>query len=164
MLLTKTRSPALRGSFAAQGYGERFAADDDQFDSDDGAVRSDRTNREIEAFLDAHANSDVPDQARTLDGVIRSRRADNAAGGQPVYGHAPFPDSFGFVLAHLFTRTPLAQREAADVIARLEPGVRMSVAAQLRAQLQEVQSVASSGMHRSASDEGGATSPRRQGA
>lgn len=123
-ILSRARRKPLGGSPVR----ERVPGDDDE------ALRSAETRHRIQSFYDVLQGGDEAEQARVLGKIIESWRADNAAGGLPVYAHRPLPQDFARDLAGIF-KTPGAEGKAtADAIAvRLEPGTSAALMQQIAA-------------------------------
>lgn len=111
----------------------RFADDED---SDGGAPRSMRTNIKIGEYFDAVANEDVAAQATALSDVARSWRADNAAGGLPVYAHPPLPTSFASTLSQIVAASSDNKPKAAlaEAFSTSDAGLSDLIARQLKSQ------------------------------
>lgn len=99
----------------------------------DEARRSRATDNEIRAFLDAWRTGDGAAQKNALNKIVEGWRADNAAGGVPVYAHLPLPKDFARVLARFAGGIDDAAGAPSitSVVAALDPGVRASVAQQI---------------------------------
>ncbi|MFM9863669.1 MAG: hypothetical protein ACKVRO_08680 [Micropepsaceae bacterium] len=100
--------------------------------NEDEVLRSRTTDHHIQTFFDALEAGDESEQSHALAKIVQSWRADNNAGGLPVYAHLPLPSAFANGLANL-TRSGQNGKPATEgVTARLEAGARVSVLQQLR--------------------------------
>jgi hypothetical protein len=73
----------------------RFAeAPDDESALDERAIPSSRTNTAMRAYFDAREGGDIASAWDAVKDAALSWRADNNAGGLPVYGHLPLPRTF----------------------------------------------------------------------
>ena len=95
--------------------------------------RSAATDQHIETFLDALQNGVHAEQGYIFDKIVNAWRADNAAGGLPVYAHPPLPDVFADHLAATIKQLPEDDRKVhlEGITAKLEPGTRLAVLKQL---------------------------------
>ena len=99
----------------------------------DAPQRSRATDHHIQTFIDAQQNGDHAEQGYIFNNIVNAWRADNAAGGLPVYAHPPLPDIFADHLAATIKKLPENDRNAhlEGITANLEPGTRLSVLQQL---------------------------------
>lgn len=99
-----------------------------------GAIPSQRTHQLIDAFFAAQEAGDKDDLARTLNEVIQSWRADNAAGGVPVHGHLPLPSQFAEMVSERLAGLPAAKRGNGleTMLASSDPGARTMTGQQIR--------------------------------
>lgn len=102
-------------------------------EDDDEAPRSPATDAHMRAFFDAWSEGDEEGQKSALGNVVESWRADNAAGGVPVYGHLTLPRDFADQLKRLASDS--SDKEArwspATILHGLSEGVQTAVARQL---------------------------------
>lgn len=103
------------------------------FEDTDEAPHSGATSEHMQRFFDALQHDDEHEQHHAFGKVVEAWRADKAAGGLPVYAHAPLPNIFANAVVHAMRNVPGAtERVLADGIsARLEPGIRSAVLKQL---------------------------------
>jgi hypothetical protein len=108
-------------------------------DDDDDAQRSPATDGEIHAFFDAFHLGDGAGQQEALNKIVRTWRADNAAGGVPVHAHLPLPKAFAADLARLLQQSGADDEPdtTAHAVANLDMSVRTFVAQQIAAHMAE---------------------------
>lgn len=100
-------------------------------DASDDAVPSPATKSQMQAYLDAWRNSDKTGLERALNKVVEGWRTDNSAGGVPVHAHLPLPDTFAEVIARLAREEVPGQGTLADIVAKLDPGIKTLVSQQI---------------------------------
>jgi hypothetical protein len=97
--------------------------------TEDEARRSPATNVQIRKFLDAWHAGDGATQSDALNNIVRTWRADNAAGGVPVHAHLALPKDFAKMLVE---RVGEPNRLVPGLLTEgLDVGVRAMVAQQL---------------------------------
>ena len=100
--------------------------------NEDEVLRSRATEHHIQTFFGALEVGDESEQSHTLAKIVQSWRADNNAGGLPVYAHLPLPSAFANELANVVHSGLDGKPAAEGITAKLEPGARLSVLQQLR--------------------------------
>ncbi len=98
----------------------------------DEVQRSPATDHHIQTFFDALEAGDTSEQSHALGKIVQSWRADNNAGGLPVYAHPSLPNAFANSLAQLIHSNTDSKSAAEGVATKLEPGARISMFQQLR--------------------------------
>lgn len=106
---------------------------------EDDAKPSPATEGQVRKFFDALHTSDDAAQSDALNKIVRTWRADNAAGGVPVHAHLPLPKAFAADLAHLLESAGDDDKSdaATHAVANLDASVRIFVAQQIAAQMTE---------------------------
>jgi murein DD-endopeptidase MepM/ murein hydrolase activator NlpD len=100
-------------------------------EDEDEVQRSPATEHHIQSFFDALQAGDMSEQSHALAKIVDAWRADNNAGGLPVYAHLPLPSAFANELAKVAQSGPDGKSAAQGITAKLEPGARLSVLQQL---------------------------------
>jgi protein required for attachment to host cells len=134
--------PALRPSVLGRAIGRKALtliprnADEDVGDE---ASPSNATAEHIRTYLDAWPGTSDAPRKDGLNDIVRTWRADNAAGGVPVYAHLPLPATFATTLARLVDETGGTEKQHLldNVAAELDPSVRTLVKGQLAAAIDE---------------------------
>jgi hypothetical protein len=104
----------------------------DQFAPDEQALPSSRTNGAIRAYFDAREAGDADSAWGAVKDAALSWRADNTAGGVPVFGHLPLPKAFAADLARDFGQQESdAGPKLRELLVQLEPGLANQVKMQL---------------------------------
>jgi murein DD-endopeptidase MepM/ murein hydrolase activator NlpD len=127
---SKLETPSVLGRVArSRAYSLQRKSDDDP----DEAAPSPATLGQIRAYFDAWRIGDEADQERALDKIVKTWRADNAAGGLPVHAHLPLPGKFAKTVAQLLeSGSEVQQRPTVDrFIVKLDPSVRVLITHQL---------------------------------
>lgn len=106
---------------------------------EDEAKPSPATDGQVRKFFDAWHTGDDAAQADALSKIVRTWRADNAAGGVPVHAHLPLPTYFAKTLARLVRDTSETVQPAFDrVVTKLDPSAQTFVAQQIAGLVKEV--------------------------
>lgn len=111
----------------------RFAAArDDESALEERAIPSSRTNTAMRTYFDAREGGDTASAWDAVRDAAMSWRADNNAGGLPVYGHLPLPRPFAAEVARDVNNVE-EDRETAlnDLLSRFDPGLAAHVKSQL---------------------------------
>ena len=105
---------------------------DEESALDERATPSSRTNMAIRAYYDARESGDFASAWDAVRDAAMSWRADNNAGGLPVYGHLPLPGPFAAEVARDVNNGE-EDRETAlnDLLTRFDPGLATHVKSQL---------------------------------
>ncbi len=101
-------------------------------EDEDEVQRSPATEHHIRSFFDALQAGNTSEQSHALAKIVDTWRADNNAGGLPVYAHQPLPSGFANELAKVVQSGPDGKPAAEGITAKLEPGARLSVFQQVR--------------------------------
>lgn len=106
-------------------------------EDEDDVKRSPATEHHIQTFFDALQAGDTAEQSHALAKIVDTWRADNNAGGLPVYAHQPLPNAFAKSLGEVMRSAPNPEGKSmmASLATKLEPGARLSVSQQLAGQL-----------------------------
>ncbi|MBL9097374.1 MAG: hypothetical protein JNK07_10645 [Alphaproteobacteria bacterium] len=94
---------------------------------EEGPIELARRSRAVDQWVSAFFSADEDDgRARALRGVIEANRADMAMAGVPVFAHPALPEDFATELKRGSARTSVS-----ELVMRMEPALRQSVALQL---------------------------------
>jgi hypothetical protein len=104
----------------------------------DQAARSHATEKNIGSFFQGWNAGTEDAQGDALNKIVRSWRADNAAGGVPVHGHLPLPNEFAQTLADIMGEAGARGRELFDgIVGKADPDARTLVAQQIAALIEQ---------------------------
>lgn len=111
----------------------RFAeAPDDESALDERAIPSSRTNTAIRAYFDARESGDTASAWDAVRDAAMNWRADNNAGGLPVYGHLPLPKAFAADIARELEKNDAGRSPPLrELLVQLDPGLAKQVRSQL---------------------------------
>jgi len=126
----------LRTSVLGRAMGRKTRNLQQPADEDE-AKPSLATHEQIRNFFEARHTGDDAAQTDALNKIVRTWRADNAAGGVPVHAHLALPKDFASTLAEIAAVDAVSQPSFNRVVKSLDEGVQTLVAQQLVAALKE---------------------------
>lgn len=111
----------------------RFAAArGDESALEERAIPSSRTKMAIRAYFDARQGGDRQSAWDAIKEAALSWRADNNAGGVPVFDHLPLPQAFAADIAREFGENDAGRGPALrELLVQLDPGLAKQVRSQL---------------------------------
>lgn len=115
----------------------RFAeAPNDESALEERAVPSPRTNTAIRAYFDSRMGGDTQGAWNAVRDTALSWRADNNAGGVPVFGHLPLPKAFAADIARELGENDVGSGSVLrELLVQLDPGLAKQVRSQLEGAL-----------------------------